>query len=258
MKLMSITITPSRQARCSASQCGQNAGRPHVSGPGSGRHARAGVPVGALPSADVLEVGALLGEAGVQWRELGAAGGVQRAVRVVALVHHPERLDRARASVLGVGLVRLQPRRVHAGDVGAGVAVDDPVRDQPAEPAAGEDADRVEPGGDEVVAQLGRRADDRPQVGREALRAAEERADAGVERDRHPAHRRLDVRAHPVPVGLQRGERRVVGDAVDVPRRAHRLEQADHQPADLLAVVAEVGRDPRSPASSGRALPSAR
>ena len=36
MKLMSITITPSRHARCSASQSAQNAGRPHVSGPGSG------------------------------------------------------------------------------------------------------------------------------------------------------------------------------------------------------------------------------
>ena len=32
------------------------------------------------------------------------------------------------------------------------------------------------------------------------------------------------------------------GMPIHVPRRAHRLEQPDHQPADFLAVVAEVGR----------------
>ena len=108
--------------------------------------------------------------------------------------------------------------------------------------AAGQDADRVQPGGDEVVAQLGRLADDRLQVGREALRPAEELADADVERDRHAAHRLLDVRPHAIPVGADLAEREVGRDAVDLPRRAHRLEQADHQPADLLAEVAVRAR----------------
>ena len=36
MKLMSMRITPSRQARCSASQVAHHDGRPQVSGPGAG------------------------------------------------------------------------------------------------------------------------------------------------------------------------------------------------------------------------------
>ena len=67
-----------------------------------------------------------------------------------------------------------------AGDVDVGPAVDDPVRHHAAEAAAGEDADRVEPRGDEVVLQLGRLADDRREIGREALGAAEELLHAGL------------------------------------------------------------------------------
>ena len=47
--------------------------------------------------------------------------------------------------------------------------------------AAGEDADGVESRGDEVAAELGRFADKRFEIGREALRAAEELAHADLE-----------------------------------------------------------------------------
>ena len=77
----------------------------------------------------------------------------------------PERLDRARAPVLGIRLVAVQAIDVEAGDVDVGPAVDDPVREHAAEAAAGEDADRVEAGGDEVVLELGRLADDRRRSG---------------------------------------------------------------------------------------------
>jgi hypothetical protein len=58
------------------------------------------------------------------------------------------------------------------------------------------------------------------------------------------------------PSRAELAEREVVGDAaLDLPRRAHRLEQADHQAADLLAVVAvEAGSS--STGQSGRALAS--
>ena len=59
----------------------------------------------------------------------------------------------------GLRLVAVQPVDVEAGDVDVGAALDDPVRERPAQAAAGEDADGVQPGGDEVVAQLGRLAD---------------------------------------------------------------------------------------------------
>ena len=160
----------------------------------------------------------------------------------MALVDHPERLDRASAAVLGRRLVWLEAGRVHPRHVGAWVAVGDPVGDYPSDPRPAEDADRIQTGGNEVVADLGCRADDRAQVGGETLRSAEEGADAGVVGDRHAAHRRLDVLTHPIPVGLQGGERGVARDPVDVPGGAHRLEQPDHQTAGLFAVVAEVGR----------------
>ncbi len=200
-----------------------------------------GEPVRTFPAADVLEVTALQLQPLMDRRHLGVARRVHRPARVVALVDHPERLDRARGPVLGVRLVAVQPIDVEAGDVDVGLAGQDPVRQHPAHAATGEDADRVHAGGDEVVPQLRGLADDRQQVGGEALRPAEERADARLHRDRHAAHRPLDVRTHPIPVGLDHAEREVVGDAADVPRRAHRLEQPDHQPTDLFAVVAEVG-----------------
>ena len=65
-------------------------------------------------------------------RLLRPARGLHRARRVVALVDHAERLDGARAAVLGVRLVGVQPVDVHAGDVDVGAAVDDPVREHAA------------------------------------------------------------------------------------------------------------------------------
>ena len=131
MKLMSITMTPSRQARCSACQCAPERGSPPREGTGIGDGTGSGVPVGALPTADVLEVRTVLGQPVVERRPLRVTGGHQSAVRVVALVHHAQRLHRAGAAVLGVGLVRLQAGRVHAGDVDVGA----PVRRSSAPPA---------------------------------------------------------------------------------------------------------------------------
>ncbi len=54
----------------------------------------------------------------------------------------------------------------------------------------------------------------------------------------HPRHRLLQERPHPVPVGRDLAEGEVLRDPVDLPRRRLRLEEADHHPAALLAVVA--------------------
>ena len=185
MNDMSMRITPSRAASCSASQYGNQFCRPHESALDVRRRRRAGAYQSA-PSQPLTSRKYAPRAASRSWiaRLLGAARGLHRARRVVALVDHAERLDRARAAVLGVRLVGVQAIDVEAGDVDVGPAVDDPVREHAAEAAAGEDADRVEPRGDEVVLQLGRLADDRLQVGREALRAAEELPHAGLERDR--------------------------------------------------------------------------
>jgi hypothetical protein len=78
--------------------------------------------------------------------------------------------------------------------------MDDPMCQQPADAAAGEDADRVEAGSDEIVLEFGRLADDRAQVGRKAFRAAEEFLDPDLERDRDAAHRLLEIGRHALPV----------------------------------------------------------
>ena len=178
----------------------------------------------------------------MQRRQLRPARGLHLLVGVVRGVHPAEALDRAGRAVLRVALVGLQPVDVEARHIDRRVTRGDPLRDRAAHPAAGEDADRVEPGGHEVAAHLGRLADHRLKVGGEALGAAEELPDADLVRHRDAAHRGLEVRAHAVPVRRQLEERRGVGDPVDLPRRAHRLEEADHQAAALLAEVAEVGR----------------
>ena len=54
----------------------------------------------------------------------------------------------------------------------------------------------------------------------------------------HSLHRPLEVGSHAVPVRRQLAEGEVRRDAADVPRRADRFEETDHQAAPLFAVVA--------------------
>ena len=200
------------------------------------------VPAGRFPAAGLDEIRALRRKPVVERRAPRAARGLQRVRRVMALVDHAERFDGARASIVGIRLVRQHAIDVHCRDVDVRQPVDDPVRHHAAETAAGEDADRVQAGRDEIAAQVGRFADDRQQVGREALRPAEELLHADLGRDRHARHRRLEVRTHALPVGLQVRERHVGRRAFHFPGRAHGLEQADHQAAAFLAVVPVRGR----------------
>ena len=84
-------------------------------------------------------------------------------------------------------LVRRGPVHRDGGRVERRHPVDDPVREHAAHPAAGQDAQRVQAGRDEVAVQFGRGAEQRPDVGGERLRAAEERPhpDVGQRRYRH-------------------------------------------------------------------------
>src|SRR5262249_39442496 len=147
------------------------------------------VPVGALPPADVTEAGPLCDQAVIDRRDPGAARGFRRAVRIMRRVDEPERFDRPGGPVLGVGLVRMQPVDVHGRDIDVRAAADDPLREGAADAATGKDADRVQPGSYEEVPKLRRLADDRQQVGREALGAAEELPDPDLLGDWYPGHR---------------------------------------------------------------------
>ena len=200
-----------------------------------------GEPVGALPAGHLAQQPAVADQPLVHRREQPVARRAQLLARRVGGVHGAEDLGRPVAAVRRLELVGAEAGDVPRGDVDVGQPGDDPVREHAAEPAGGQHADGVHAGGDEVVADARRLADGRHQVGRERLGAAEERPHPDLEGDRHPGHRGLEERRHPVPVGLQRGERRGRRDAVDGPRGGARLEEADHHPAALLAVVAVGG-----------------
>src|SRR5437762_62862 len=105
---------------------------------------------------------------------------------------------------------------------------------------AGQEADRVEPGGDEAVAQSGGRAEVVETVRGKALRPAEMQPDSGVGQHRQPFHHVLVERPEVVPVLGQAGELRVGGDAAGGPRVTARLEEADHEPGALVLHVGEV------------------
>ena len=237
MNDMSISPTPSRTVRCSEAHCSNHGAWPQV---GSATGSTPGPANQSAPSQpDTSRMQPAGGdEALVDRREQPVAGGAQLLARRVGGVHRAEDLGRAVASVRRLELVGAEAGDVPRGDVDVGQPGDDPVRQHPAEAAGREHADGVHAGRDEVVADARRLADGGREVGGERLRPAEERAHTDLEGDRHPGHRLLQERAHPVPVGLQRGERRRPRDAVDRPGRGVRLEEADHHAAALLAVVA--------------------
>jgi hypothetical protein len=116
------------------------------------------------------------------------------------------------------------------------------VGDHAAHPAAGQDAQRVQARRDEVAVQFGRRAEQRPDVGGERLRPAEERPHPDLGQARYPVHRRAEEGLHPLPVGRQFAEREAPRHPVQRPGRCRRLEQADQHPVALGPVVAVVVR----------------
>ena len=123
----------------------------------------------------------------VERRAAHAAGGGVLPVGPVHGVEQAQRLGGAVAQVGAVALERVQPAHVDVGEVDRHAAVADPFRQHLAGAARALDADRVEAGGDEQVAQLGGLAQQVAVVGREALRAVEEGLDAGRRQDRQAA-----------------------------------------------------------------------
>ena len=79
-----------------------------------------------------------------------------------------------------IAVERCEAADVHAGEIGGGRSVDDPLGQCPPRPARRGDADRVEPGSDEEVGALRRLAEDELVVRREALRAVVELLETGA------------------------------------------------------------------------------
>ena len=153
-----------------------------------------------------------------------------------------QQLDASLLAECAVGHEGHRAIHAHARDVHRRFAVEDPLRHERADATGQQDAERVEPARGEEPAELGCLAQQRSDVGREALRPAEELADAGVVQRREPVHRIRQESGHPVPVGRKHGEPEVLRDPIEGPRRGLRLEQPDEDAAGLLAVVAVAVR----------------
>ena len=70
----------------------------------------------------------------------------------------PKALYHARRAVLAVGLILVQPINIHASHIHIRLAGHNPVRHQPTNTAPGQDPDRVQASGNEIVVELGRLA----------------------------------------------------------------------------------------------------
>ena len=117
-----------------------------------------------------------------------------------------------------------------------------PFRDRLADPAGGLDADGVETGGDEEVAQERRLAQHPASIRREALGTVEERAQADALQDRHALGGERQLTGQMLPVLGQVEELGIVGDLAVGQRPALRLEEADQQLARLLLDVGALVR----------------
>ena len=138
-------------------------------------------------------------------------------------------------------MVGLQAIDIECGDIHIGPPVYDPAGQYATQTATRENADGIESGRDEITRQFGRFAHNRLQVGRKAFRSAEEFPHPDFERAGHASHRLFQIRRHAVPVRRQVTEGKVLRYALQLPRRAFGLEQADHQAGSFLAVVAVGG-----------------
>ncbi len=153
-----------------------------------------------------------------------------------------EGLDGALPEPIGARGVGAEAPDVHVEKIHRRLAADDPFGEQLARAAAVGDAGGVESRGDEIIAHLGRLAEDEIAVRREALRAVEKRFHARFLQRRHPVdgvrHQRLEL----VPVFGQQLELEFLRDAVHAPGLGLGLETTHHQAADFLLEIDESVR----------------
>ena len=145
------------------------------------------VPVGALPARGLAEAGVARGESRVKRRVARRPRRLHLPVRPVHGVEQAQALAHAGPEVALVALERVEAGDVDRREVHGRAALDHPLRHRHPDAAAGEDALRVEAGGDEEVLHLRRLADDERVVRREALRAVHEVRDLARARAPAPA-----------------------------------------------------------------------
>ena len=204
-----------------------------------GRLAGTRIPVGALPAGRFSEAGAGRGQPVVQHALLHPARGLPLAERPVVLITDAQRLDVAvvqiaRVVLPGLGAANVDRPHVHRRQAGG-----NPLRHDHANPATGQNAQRVHAGRHKKVLQIRRRAHEVVVVRREGFRTTEKQLDAVVHQRRHARHGFFDHGQQAVPVGLDIVETEGLRDAVHAPGFGHGFEVANH---DLAGLFADVGR----------------
>ena len=155
-------------------------------------------------------------------------------------VQQPQAFRDARAQVFAIDLERQVAPHVDLPQIRRRVPVADPFGDDLADAARGLQADGIESGGDEAIAEFGRLAQVIAHVGRKTLRAAKEFLNARLLQGGDAAH---GVEQHGFEVAEVAGdlaEGEVIGYSLGSPRAGVRLEGADQQLAGVVFEVAAM------------------
>ena len=153
-----------------------------------------------------------------------------------------EQFHRAVVQILGVVLKGRHAGDVDVADIYRRQTLDDPVGYDLPGPPAKKNAQRVETRSDEKVLQLGRFAHQGAHVGRKALGTTEELVDASLSCHRYALHGQFEMGRHALPVGRNLPKAKGLGYAPHAPRLGHRLKEAQHQPAHLVAIIGKQAR----------------
>ena len=198
------------------------------------------VPVGAFPTGVLTVTGPECHQPVIKRRAPYPPGRVHLAERPVHGVEQPESFHRPVAEVTPVGLERLGPTDVDVPEIHGRVAADDPLGEDLSGAPSRLDADGVETGSHEVIAQLRGLAQQIAVVGCERLGAVEEQTDAHLPEQRDPLAGLLVDRGQVVPVLVELHERSIGRKIAGVERLGHRLEGPDEEATSVLLYVDAV------------------
>ena len=139
----------------------------------------------------------------------------------------------------------LHPADVDIGEIERRVSVFHPVGQRHARPARGLDADRIEPGGDEIAAQFRCLAQVIGVVGGEAFGTIEKGMDTGALQQRHTVDRLFQDGFEMVEILGQLVKAETGGNAVHAPGFGDRFKRAEQDLSCVFLVIGAFIRHPQ-------------
>ncbi len=202
-----------------------------------GRHARRRIPVGALPAERLAVTGADGAETFVKRRSANTARCFVLPEWPVRRIQQAQALADPFLQILAIALERHVAPHVHFPQVDRRMTVADPLGHDFADAAGGLQADGVQPGSDETIAELGRLADVIAHVRGKALGSAEKLLHAGLLEGRHALHGILQNGLEVLETAGDFVEAKIVRNAVHTPGPRGWLECADQELAGVILII---------------------